>query len=227
MARGRPKIEVLKIAGERLRIALEVFGETYESLVGDTRWKKIVGIFNPRTIGRYVQEGVPLNRIGKIAVYFGVYPSIFNDATLNIQTVRALLSEALQSLKYPKDTSLKNHTPQIQDKNGTAIERNRKFQGLSQEALANRLGNEDVPHMNAATSKEILTLANTPGGRDKSINSLLVAMRRPDPQERYWAYITLGQIGGHRARTALMEGLRDPHEVARLGAKNGWKTLEA
>lgn len=53
---------------------------------------------------------------------------------------------------------------------------------------------------------------------------------RPDPNERYWTYITLGKISfkGYRlAEDALLKGLKDSDKFACQGAREGLKLLRA
>jgi hypothetical protein len=45
------------------------------------------------------------------------------------------------------------------------------------------------------------------------------ALAKPDPSERHWGYIALGQVGGPRACDALRNGLQEKNAFARKGAE--------
>lgn len=48
---------------------------------------------------------------------------------------------------------------------------------------------------------------------------------RPDPTERYWSYIALGEIGGDEASNAIQKGLSELNAFACLGAREAWQHL--
>jgi len=62
---------------------------------------------------------------------------------------------------------------------------------------------------------------NTIEKRQAIVDGLIAEVsKRKDPTERYWIYITLGEIGGKVALEALSTGLNDPDEFARKGASD-------
>ncbi len=48
---------------------------------------------------------------------------------------------------------------------------------------------------------------------------------KEDPSERYWMYVTLGEIGGDRAESLLKIGSSDTNPFAREGAKEAFGRL--
>lgn len=83
MGRGRNKENRSTLAGQRLLVAKEIFGKSYEKLVQDLRWEKIVKIYSAKTVRNWVQHGVPINRVATVARYFGVTGNDFIDAKLS------------------------------------------------------------------------------------------------------------------------------------------------
>ena len=62
---------------------------------------------------------------------------------------------------------------------------------------------------------------------ERVVESLIVSLnKRKDPGERYWIYITLGEIGGEDAEATVKEGLTDQDEFARLGAEEALRLIE-
>lgn len=51
--------------------------------------------------------------------------------------------------------------------------------------------------------------------------------KRKDPSERYWIYVTLGEIGGKEARKIIKKGLSDDNEFARTGAETVWPKMKS
>lgn len=82
MGRGRKKENRSKLAGQRLFSAKQIFGKSYEKLVQDLRWEKIVNIYSAKTVRNWVHQGIPINRIAAVARYFGVTGNDFTDAEL-------------------------------------------------------------------------------------------------------------------------------------------------
>jgi hypothetical protein len=83
MGRGRKKESRSKLAGKRLLIAKEIFGKSYEKLVQDRRWEKIVKIYSSKTVRDWVQNGIPINRVAAVARYFAVTGNVFTDAGID------------------------------------------------------------------------------------------------------------------------------------------------
>ena len=82
MVRGRKKNHRSKLAGKRLFIAKEIFGKSYEKLVQDPRWEKMVSIYSAKTVRDWVHRGMPLNRVAAVARYFAVTGNDFTDAAI-------------------------------------------------------------------------------------------------------------------------------------------------
>jgi len=82
MGRGRKPEERSIVAGKRFKIAKTFFGKTYENLIEDPRWRKIVGISDVKPLGNWIKNGMPVRRIGDVATYFGVEGYVFTDSKL-------------------------------------------------------------------------------------------------------------------------------------------------
>lgn len=82
MGRGRKPEERSIVAGKRFKIAKTFFGRTYENLIEDPRWRKIVGISDVKPLGNWIKNGMPVRRIGDVAAYFGVEGYVFTDSNL-------------------------------------------------------------------------------------------------------------------------------------------------
>jgi len=76
---ARKKEERSKIAGQRLRIAKDRLGKSYESLMNEKRWTEIVDIYEPKTIRDWVKYGVPSKKIAKVADFFGIDGFLLTD----------------------------------------------------------------------------------------------------------------------------------------------------
>ncbi len=80
--------------------------------------------------------------------------------------------------------------------------------------------------MAAETAQELVEAAKWTSRRQRVVDYIVGELpTRRDPTERYWAYISLGRIGGEKARTTIEQGLSDPDEFARLGAQTAWDEL--
>lgn len=88
---SKKKVKHYAIAGRRLRIAREILSETQESIVGLPNWKDIVDIYNPRTIGAWETKGVPENRLGKLADFFNIDPSLFYKEDIKDENFREIV----------------------------------------------------------------------------------------------------------------------------------------
>jgi hypothetical protein len=74
----------------------------------------------------------------------------------------------------------------------------------------------------------IAGIARHTGMQDEVADILTKELKlRPDPTERYWIYIALGNTGGKKAAISVKKGLSDDHEFARSGAKIAWESLQA
>lgn len=82
-------------------------------------------------------------------------------------------------------------------------------------------------HMGAEIVPLFVETARRPR-MEKEVVSILIDMLRvkPDPTERYWIYIALGQIGSRRSKLAVKQGLSDENEFARGGAKVAWRLMK-
>ncbi len=79
MSKGRKKEKRFKLAGKRLLEARNILGKSYQTLVTDNRWEKCVGVYDSKTVRGWVHNGLPENRIGAVASYFGVRGDRFTD----------------------------------------------------------------------------------------------------------------------------------------------------
>ena len=79
MARGRKPQKRSELAGRRLNTARILMGKSYESLVDDPRWVAIVGVFDPKTVGIWVREGIPQGRVTPVAEYLNIPTSMLVD----------------------------------------------------------------------------------------------------------------------------------------------------
>ena len=80
--------------------------------------------------------------------------------------------------------------------------------------------------IDASQHEHLVEITRRPGMRDKVVDYLInVRIMRKDPTERYWIYITLGKVGGKKAKAIVKEGLSDENEFARLGAESAWKII--
>ncbi|ETR69978.1 MAG: hypothetical protein OMM_03574 [Candidatus Magnetoglobus multicellularis str. Araruama] len=71
------------LAAKRLKSAIKISGNTYESLLDDPKWTEIVKTYNSRTIRRWLKDGVPTNKIARIAKYFGISGRLFTDESFS------------------------------------------------------------------------------------------------------------------------------------------------
>lgn len=69
-------------------------------------------------------------------------------------------------------------------------------------------------------ASRIIAQAKNHANRSDILRQIEEGLRtRGDPTERYWMYVTLGEIGGDRAESLLKEGLADANPFARDGAE--------
>ena len=72
----------------------------------------------------------------------------------------------------------------------------------------------------------VVEIAKRPGMQNEVVSILDDAIHaNADPTERHWLYITLGMIGGKKARSVLKTGLSDENEFARQGAEQALRLL--
>ncbi|MDR2014468.1 MAG: toll/interleukin-1 receptor domain-containing protein [Azoarcus sp.] len=71
----------------------------------------------------------------------------------------------------------------------------------------------------AGLSVHTVALASNPMKRPGVLDWLKKALLTEDATERYWVYITLGEIGGNEVEPLLKIGLSDKEEYARRGAE--------
>lgn len=73
--------------------------------------------------------------------------------------------------------------------------------------------------LDSARKDYLVRLSEQPELFDNILDIIIAATTKPDPTERYWAYIALGEIGGERATATLRIGLDDKNSFARHGAE--------
>lgn len=377
MGRGRKPEERSILAGKRFKVAKTFFGRTYENLIDDPRWQKIVGISDVKPLGDWIKNGMPLRRIGDVAAYFGVEGYVFTDPKLkptefekkiyeskfhldnqdpnipilirrkkkDAYSIEQLLLDlkefakewiqkgcpygeiennykkfklCLNDLEFKKDVeddkidlfllgcalhsgknwaywvkrNLKNvavikHLVQVMNNINYDRPRLRTLYALQQfpqdqvleymEFVADpaviqileeyvikkrvvefilsqretipqkanevlkelvHLWGEQVPGfglfgvaqssfskleqikmIDKSTSNDLLNISRKPGMHTPVVDFLEKAMREPNPDERYWVYITLGLIGSDRAKALVEKGLTDEDPFARSGAE--------
>ena len=76
----------------------------------------------------------------------------------------------------------------------------------------------------AERSEKALTCAVDAGATARKLEQALTD--RQDPAERYWIYVTLGELGGALALETIRAALDDPDEFARTGAIRAAKRLQ-
>jgi len=83
------------------------------------------------------------------------------------------------------------------------------------------LFNDIVKKIDKHQIELIIKIAQGTRLREKVIDFLITELNnRIDPQEHYWIYIALGYIKGERAKAAIVKGLVEKNDLARLGAEN-------
>lgn len=81
--------------------------------------------------------------------------------------------------------------------------------------------------IDAAQKVFLVEIAKQPGMKEQVIDYLINSLNlRVDPTERYWSYFTLGELGGEKAKAAVLTGLNDNNEFARQGAEDALNLLE-
>jgi len=68
-----------EIAGVRFEIARNIFGFSYESLIQNPRWEKIVNYYEIKLIRKWKNEGMPVKKIAPVAYFFGINGYYFSD----------------------------------------------------------------------------------------------------------------------------------------------------
>ncbi|MGD2087165.1 MAG: toll/interleukin-1 receptor domain-containing protein [Candidatus Aminicenantes bacterium] len=81
--------------------------------------------------------------------------------------------------------------------------------------------------IDAAQKVFLVEIAKQPGMKEQVIDYLINSLNfRVDPTERYWSYVILGELGGEKAKSAVLKGLDDNNEFARQGAEDALRLLE-
>jgi len=81
--------------------------------------------------------------------------------------------------------------------------------------------------IDAAQKVFLVEIAKEPGRREQVIDYLINSLDlRIDPTERYWTYVTLGELGGEQAKAVILKGFDDKNEFARQGADDALRLLE-
>ncbi len=97
MTRGRKAQKRSQLAAQRLEIARDLCGKSYEGLVSDPRWQELVNIFDPKTIRAWVKQGVPKSRVSQIAEYFRIPAHLMVDDGVSLQLFERQLYDALEN----------------------------------------------------------------------------------------------------------------------------------
>jgi hypothetical protein len=85
---------------------------------------------------------------------------------------------------------------------------------------------ERVLAIDAERKTRLVEYGRSPELRNWTIDYLAHAVKsRPDPTERHWAYLSLGEIPDPRALELLEAGQHDPDPFARLGATRAFTRL--
>ena len=85
-------------------------------------------------------------------------------------------------------------------------------------ALMKNIGADTVPI--------VVEIAKRPAMQNQVVNILVDLLHaKPDPTERHWIYIALGEIGNRKSKRVIKKGLSETNEFARLGAKKAWERL--
>jgi tetratricopeptide (TPR) repeat protein len=79
-----------EVAGKRLKIARAVMGKTQESILEEVRWD-IVGIIDTKTIGVWEREGVPEDKLKKLADFLNVTQILLVDPKIEDEAFREIV----------------------------------------------------------------------------------------------------------------------------------------
>ncbi len=76
---ARTRDERSEIAGKRFEIARIILDLSYEGLIKDTRWEKIVDYYELKDIRGWKNKGLPIKRLSAVAEFFKVPIYFFKD----------------------------------------------------------------------------------------------------------------------------------------------------
>ena len=80
-----------EVAGKRLKIARTVMGKTQESILDNDRWVKTVDIADAKTLGLWEREGVPENKLEKLADFLNITQSLLTDPKIEDVAFREII----------------------------------------------------------------------------------------------------------------------------------------
>ena len=93
--------------------------------------------------------------------------------------------------------------------------------------LKPRKNSDGVLIIDAFRKNRLVEIAQDMSMRDWILDYIVDTLdKRNDPTERYWSYLTLGEVGGDKAFYSIEEGLNDPNEFARMGALEAFQNLK-
>lgn len=84
MKRGRRPDVRSKEAGERFENARYIFAPSYEKLIEDRRWEKIVDYYEVKDIRAWKKKGIPLKRLPELSKFFRVPLYYFDDPDISV-----------------------------------------------------------------------------------------------------------------------------------------------
>ena len=80
-----------EVAGKRLKIARIVMGKTQEKILDNDRWVKTVDIADAKTIGLWEREGVPENKLEKLADFLNITQFLLTDPKIEDVAFREII----------------------------------------------------------------------------------------------------------------------------------------
>lgn len=180
-----------------------------------------------------------------------IYQHIYNQGTMNKKFIPVLLDDIshnelpiifqsttsynLKAFNF-KDTGFKNLYLRLTGSINTHKETLGniiRFQIESVERSDNFLSksvklfdNIEFQIVDSEMHNHLVSIASFPEMRDSIIDVLLKKMTHSnDPCERYWIYISLGRIGGKKAKQILTKGIEEENSFAKKGAQDGLQIL--
>ena len=79
MSKGRKSDPRSLLAGKRFKLAVDIFFSSYEKLIQNPRWEKLVKYYEIKKIREWTTSGLPLKRIAEVAAVFGLHGQAFTD----------------------------------------------------------------------------------------------------------------------------------------------------
>ena len=118
----KQKEERYEVAGKRLKIARTVMGKTQEKILDNERWVKTVDIADAKTIGLWEREGVPENKLEKLADFLNITQFLLTDPKIEDVAFRKIIElrksddNANIDHLFPSE-SIKDGSDRISDEN--------------------------------------------------------------------------------------------------------------